>query len=170
MERLRASFERTASRAKLDLPALYLVPYVQRLDALVRRLDRQAPTKRLAERERRLIAAIARLGTAASARLAERDRTLAGVVRKLDAVRDKGRSDGARRLERLTTKLDGNDPEAILQRGYAIVTSGDRIVRDATEVAADGRIDVRLARGTLTARVESARGRTEKGDGDDRNG
>ena len=47
---------------------------------------------------------------------------------------------------------------ATLDRGYAIVrdTQGV-IVRDATVLAARDRIDVRLARGSLDARVEAVR-------------
>jgi exodeoxyribonuclease VII large subunit len=56
----------------------------------------------------------------------------------------------------LTARLDGKDPEAILQRGYAIVTRADgAIVRDPDELEIGALIAARVARGTLSARVEA---------------
>ncbi|HEV3156212.1 MAG TPA: exodeoxyribonuclease VII large subunit [Candidatus Baltobacteraceae bacterium] len=68
------------------------------------------------------------------------------------------------RLNVVSAQLAGLDPTAILQRGYAIVESKGRIVRDASSVACGARIDVRLARGALHARVE------EREDHDNRTG
>jgi exodeoxyribonuclease VII large subunit len=53
-------------------------------------------------------------------------------------------------------RLDGNDPEALLQRGYAIVTAGGRLVRDPADAPPGTPIEAKLARGTLRARVERA--------------
>jgi exonuclease VII large subunit len=51
--------------------------------------------------------------------------------------------------------LSGHDPEAILQRGYAIVTAEDgRPLTDAGLVPPGSTIRAQLARGSLTARVE----------------
>ncbi len=59
------------------------------------------------------------------------------------------------RLKTFEAKLEGNNPEAILQRGYAIVTDeSGKPVRDAAEAPPGTRIKARLARGSLTARVE----------------
>jgi exodeoxyribonuclease VII large subunit len=58
------------------------------------------------------------------------------------------------RLATLKARLDGNDPEALLKRGYAIVTSGGRLVRDAADAPPGTAIEAQLARGTLRARVE----------------
>ncbi|TAM57911.1 exodeoxyribonuclease VII large subunit [bacterium] len=60
----------------------------------------------------------------------------------------------AQRLNVLAAKLAVLDPEAILQRGYAIVTHAGRVVREAAEVRLGALIEARLARGTLAARVE----------------
>ena len=70
-----------------------------------------------------------------------------------------------RRVELRRAKLDGNDPEAILQKGYAIVTHAGRVVLDPRAVPAGAPIRARLARGTLRARVE-----TEELDGNERSG
>jgi exodeoxyribonuclease VII large subunit len=60
----------------------------------------------------------------------------------------------ASRLATLKARFDGNDPEALLKRGYAIVTAGGRLVRDAGDAPPGTLIAAQLARGTLRARVE----------------
>lgn len=61
--------------------------------------------------------------------------------------------DGAR-LATLKARFEGNDPEALLKRGYAIVTAGGRLVRDPADAPPGTVIAAKLARGTLRARVE----------------
>ena len=67
-------------------------------------------------------------------------------------------------LERKRARLDGAygrlralSPRATLERGYAIVRDGGRIVRVATEVASGERIDVELGQGSFSATVEETR-------------
>ena len=54
----------------------------------------------------------------------------------------------------LDGKLGSHDPEALLQRGYAIVKLGERLLRDPADAPPGARISATLARGTLHARVE----------------
>ena len=83
----------------------------------------------------------------------------------VDALADRletaGRSALARaamRVEGAAGKLHALSPLAVLERGYAIVRGpGGKIVRRALEVAAGENIDVRLADGSLHARVEEIR-------------
>ena len=67
-----------------------------------------------------------------------------------------------RRGERLRlseAKLNGNNPERLLQRGYAIVQTTDgNVLREANRVAPGSQIRVRLSSGQLTARVERTEG------------
>jgi exodeoxyribonuclease VII large subunit len=58
------------------------------------------------------------------------------------------------RFELLAIQLPGLDPRAPLQRGFAMIYDGERLVRDASTVPPGTRITARLARGTLAARVE----------------
>jgi exodeoxyribonuclease VII large subunit len=59
-----------------------------------------------------------------------------------------------RRLERAIAKLDALSPIAVLERGYAVATTGGgRIVRDANDVAPGDDVRVRLASGHLDTRV-----------------
>jgi exonuclease VII large subunit len=59
------------------------------------------------------------------------------------------------RLRVVNAQLRGNDPTAILQRGYAIVRVGDRALRDAQAAPPGTEISAQLARGTIRARVET---------------
>ena len=44
-------------------------------------------------------------------------------------------------------------PLAVLDRGYAMVRSGDAIVRDAAQVKAKDKLEVRFAHGSLDVTV-----------------
>jgi exodeoxyribonuclease VII large subunit len=58
------------------------------------------------------------------------------------------------RFALLSTKLDGVNPQAPLDRGYAIVTMNGSLVRDASTVPEGALIEAQLQRGKLAARVE----------------
>jgi exodeoxyribonuclease VII large subunit len=58
------------------------------------------------------------------------------------------------RLEHSAGRLRALSPRATLQRGYAIVRSGEEIVRSPDRVAAGDAIDVEVADGRFGARVE----------------
>jgi exodeoxyribonuclease VII large subunit len=67
-------------------------------------------------------------------------------------------------LERKRSRLDGLHgrlralaPQATLERGYAIVRQGDRIVRTGSEVTTGSRVEVELSRGGFSATVEDVR-------------
>jgi len=134
-------------------------------EALARRLEARAPETRLAERagqmallRRRLVDAARRGDERRSAACAELAARLAGAFERRAA-----RATAASEL--LAARLRAADPEAILARGYAIVSYGGAIVVDAAAVPTGARIDAKLARGTLAARVERT-----GGDGDERGG
>ena len=166
----------TPLRSKLAEPRYFLVPRAQRLDdvekelvertnrslracdervrAALRRLEARDPSRRLADRGRRLQAAVSRLeALEATGAVRMRARSATVVERLARAARARQQA-SARRFEVLQTRLNGNDPEAILQRGYAIVIHRGSIVRDADALSAGEPVQARLARGTLYARVE----------------
>jgi exodeoxyribonuclease VII large subunit len=58
------------------------------------------------------------------------------------------------RLEHAAGRLRALSPRATLERGYAIVRSGDEIVRSAKRVASGDELDVEVADGRFGARVE----------------
>jgi exodeoxyribonuclease VII large subunit len=111
----------------------------QRLDALAQRLrtarERLAPDshrRRLERRRARLSSLLHALETRASRRVTTARRRLEGAARKLDAL----------------------SPLRVLGRGYALVTRDGRVVRDATTLAAEDMLRIRLERGAVRARVE----------------
>jgi exodeoxyribonuclease VII large subunit len=58
------------------------------------------------------------------------------------------------RLEHAAGRLRALSPRATLERGYAIVRSGEEIVRSAEGVASGDKLDVEVADGRFGARVE----------------
>ncbi|MGH9598398.1 MAG: exodeoxyribonuclease VII large subunit, partial [Terracidiphilus sp.] len=57
----------------------------------------------------------------------------------------------------LDARLHSLSPLAVLDRGYALVLTGDGgLVRSTAQIAAGDRLTTRLADGAFTSRVESA--------------
>jgi exodeoxyribonuclease VII large subunit len=118
----------SAMRRRLQLPA-------RRLAGLQPRLQRQAPTVRLASAQHRL----------GQASVALR-RNVSGVAQRRTI-----------RLNQLTARLEALSPLAVLNRGYALVylqdAAGERLLRSSAEVEAGQQIRARLASGSLQAQV-----------------
>jgi exodeoxyribonuclease VII large subunit len=116
--------------------------------ALLGRLDRE--TARLAALTARpaLADPTARLAAAELAVTTQLDRTRRCLRHRIDRAAD----ELTHRQEQIRTL----SPAATLNRGYAIVSRSDgTVVRDPAEVAADEPLRIRLAAGTLAARVQS---------------
>jgi exodeoxyribonuclease VII large subunit len=145
-------FERRLAAAA---PAARLARRRGRFDALRDRLAGALPN--LVRRRRdRLASATARLArTDPAVRVAREAARCAATAAQLDAAMRRFVERRVAWLKTFEAKLDGNNPEAILQRGYAIVSDADgRPVRDAADAPPGTRIIAQLARGRLTARVE----------------
>jgi exodeoxyribonuclease VII large subunit len=91
-------------------------------------------------------------------RLRECDRERAGLLHErlrraplLDVERRRAK------LDTLAGRLAALSPRATLERGYAIVRSGEEIVRSSDAVSPGDEIAVELARGSFDARVEATR-------------
>ena len=95
-------------------------------------------------------------------------RTLDRGRERIEATRDRLRRAPLLLVERKRARVDAAagrlralSPQATLERGYAIVRSGGTpggpVLRDATAVAPGDLVDVQLARGGLTTRVEETR-------------
>jgi exodeoxyribonuclease VII large subunit len=176
VERLGSGLVRALVRSRLAQPELYLASLAQRaaeqdtalgdvarralrkrdaaLRELRRRLDARDPSRRLEERGRRLQAVALRLLPAMRQRLERAERERLVLAGRLQPAARALLGRGVQRVALATAHLDGKNPEAILQRGYAIVSYGERIVRAPEDVPAGATIEARLARGTLSARVE----------------
>jgi exodeoxyribonuclease VII large subunit len=127
-----------------------------RVRSLERRLAPFDPGALLAERRTRLrgLAAALEPRWSARCRSLERDARDAdgGLQRAIGAYIERSRT----RNVVLRARLNGKDPEAILQQGYSIVRIGDRVVRDALSVRVGDLVEAQLSRGTIRARVEQA--------------
>ncbi|GAC1404796.1 MAG: exodeoxyribonuclease VII large subunit [Candidatus Velthaea sp.] len=126
-----------------------------RLGILARRLEARNPNMQLQARREKLRLAAYKLERAAVEPAIRSRRLLVRALERLDAV-------AARPIERRRDKLrlaqahlNGKDPTAILERGYAIVRMDGRAVREAAGVPPGSVVTAQVARGTLTARVES---------------
>ena len=58
------------------------------------------------------------------------------------------------RLEQAAARLRALAPAATLARGYAVVRAGERLVRSASTLSPGQAVDVALAEGSFSARVE----------------
>jgi exodeoxyribonuclease VII large subunit len=127
----------------------------QKLDDLIFRLEKS---------ERRLLEQQLRRWERASAAVRHYDarRMLAGIRKDLAAHTNTMAVAMRAALLRRTSRLDqiqhqlkALSPLAILERGYALVfDSSGKLVKSAAQVEAGDEISARLARGTLSARVE----------------
>jgi exodeoxyribonuclease VII large subunit len=168
--------------SNFDDPKLFLLPYRQelerlddglseRLHAILRTQTRKLallasgvqqrdPSRRLVEWSGRLEKARARLEAGARRRVATSRARFESASQRLSPAARGAMARMASALRVEAERLDGRSPEAILQRGYAIVTHAGAIVLDSLSVPVGAPVEARLARGTLTARVE---GRTTDG-------
>jgi exodeoxyribonuclease VII large subunit len=152
----RRHFGTVAHRLQRCNPSVQLRQRAQRLDELESRLKR-ALERRIETRKLRL----ARLATAVAhaspahrlTRTRERWRTAHGDLRRA-LLRQVERTQ--QRLKLASRALTSLSPLATLERGYAIVTdAGGKVLTDSAAVARGSAVDVRLARGGLTATVDA---------------
>jgi exodeoxyribonuclease VII large subunit len=111
----------------------------------------------LVELEAVLDGARRRLGLAVRAQL-ERDR--GKLARQAERLRSAPQLVLERRraaLDRAGARLQTLSPLATLNRGYAIVRTGGDALRSATEAQTGDRLDIQLAAGSLSARVDEVR-------------
>lgn len=74
---------------------------------------------------------------------------------RLNGALRRGRAQHGQRLAAVAGRLDALSPLGVLGRGYSITLTGDRAVRDASEVAPGDDVQIRLNRGTLACSVIS---------------
>ncbi len=176
LERARNRLERIERRSPVADPSRLLGARRQSVDALRNALTRRFEQRmaqrraRLQQIDRRLVevsprirlerrrAAIERLRTTLAQQqqtlIGRRTATLAALERRFGATAAGALERRRRMLEALDRTLGGNDPAVLLQRGYAIVRVGERVVRDPADAPPGTLISTQLARGTLQARVE----------------
>ena len=148
---------------------------MQRVDGFVRRLTH--PAARLAQQRRDIAGLAQRLARAARQRLGNARAAAGAPAGRLAwqlrlPLPQRARLERAQhamtrampaRLERIGARLDALaqnlthlNPRAVLERGYAIVATGDgAIVQDAAQVAVGDRVALTFARGTAGAVIDA---------------
>ena len=105
-------------------------------DGLTRRLEQQSPVHRITLFGEQFRSTEKRLHQAASNILRSQNASLCAAIDRLEAV----------------------SPVAILRRGYALVYSGETLLRDSRDVSPGDSVRIRLASGTVTAQITSCEG------------
>jgi exodeoxyribonuclease VII large subunit len=150
---LHARGERSVARTRAELHAL-----AHRLTGLHPRTRILTRGAALAELTRRLT------GVHPASRLARARHELDALTARCDAAIRRQLDTRRARLGQLGAQMAALSPLAVLDRGFAVVSRGDRdtdIVRDAASIQRGERLRIRLARGALGVIVE----RTETGGG-----
>lgn len=124
------------------------------LHFLERAINAQTPQRRLAQRAEKITSLRSRLEVLARHALSPNSDRVSQFQRRLLQARQHALAPVKQRFALLSTKLDGVNPQAPLDRGYAIVTMNGRLVRDAANVPEGALIEAQLQRGKLGARVE----------------
>jgi exodeoxyribonuclease VII large subunit len=154
--------ERLAERQRRlaqSLPAL-LQRRRDRLERLRGELARLSPSRQLDRRRDHLDSLGRRLAAAGQRALRDRTAALEGrrAPARLRRVVDERLRGAALGLAQRRRRLEALSPELVLARGYSITLDEEgRLLRSASETAPDRGIQVRLAKGTLSARVEEVR-------------
>ncbi len=125
------------------------------LDGLARRLQ-QAVEQTLASRKAAWVALEARLQRVAPIqRWLSYSQRMDEVAHRLETAWRHASTLRQGRLTALAQRLEALDPQAVLRRGYAIVTtSAGQVVRRPEDVAAGECLQLQVAEGQLTARAE----------------
>lgn len=56
-------------------------------------------------------------------------------------------------LNKLSARLDALSPTKVMERGYSVVYSGDRLVSDAKDIEVDSTLNIRFAKGSANVKV-----------------
>ncbi len=143
-------------------PAQRLERLSERCVHLALRLQR-ATDRALERRERELERQVRALGRGfGPAVLDERGRVVAESAERLSRAAAGQLAAMTFQLERLSLRLDGSDPQAPLERGYALVSAREtgRLIATAADVAPGDALAIRLRQGRLDAVVTGVEGDT----------
>ncbi len=144
-------------RARLRHPGQQLREQSQRLDELEQRLVR-AQRQALQRRQSELALLQSRLQARSPlGRIQRLQSDLAARQQRLESGMQRQLQRASERLAHLSQLLHSVSPLATLERGYVILTTdAGQVVRDAAEVKPGQHLDARLARGSLSIRVEDS--------------
>ncbi|MBP6629478.1 MAG: exodeoxyribonuclease VII large subunit [Kofleriaceae bacterium] len=140
-------------------PLARLVARRRELAALTRALDAHHPGRALAQRRQVLTQLEQRLVAAGPPRRVATHRAeLAALRARLHAAARARVGRGRQGLAEAGAGLHALSPLAVLDRGYAVVRAGDRVVRAPADASPGTALTIRVAGGTLSARVTDDHG------------
>lgn len=128
------------------------------------RLAASGPEQQLNDLRERSIRLRAQLDRAVQARLAGLAPRHAQAQVRLDAVIDRQLQSWAERVARFRAGLTALNPSGVLERGYAMVMVGDRVLTTRAAAAKYDRMSLRFHDGTLDVIKEKDHGNEEKAD------
>ncbi len=141
-----------AMRRLMPKPDMLVGTQRQRVDDLGERL-RRGLSHRLSDAGKELAVASGALRRPLLDRARERAQQRLSAVRFTPALVERRLADGRQGLEALRRVLTSLDPQLPLQRGFALVRAGDKIVRTAGEAERAGLVTLSFADGTVDAQV-----------------
>jgi exodeoxyribonuclease VII large subunit len=144
-----------AMKRLLPRADMLLAMHGQRVDELGERL-RRGLSHRLSDARHELANASGALRPALLARTVERAGQRLAAVRLVPALVERRLADSRAALAALARVAASLDPKLPLQRGFALVQAGERIVRSAEEAVKAGAVTLRFADGTVGAQVDGA--------------
>jgi exodeoxyribonuclease VII large subunit len=144
-----------AMKRLLPRADMLLAMHGQRVDELGERL-RRGLSHRLSDARHELANASGALRPALLARAVERAGQRLAAVRLVPALVERRLADSRAALTALARVAASLDPKLPLQRGFALVQAGDRIVRSAEDAVKAGAVTLRFADGTVGAQVDGA--------------
>jgi exodeoxyribonuclease VII large subunit len=144
-----------AMKRLLPRADMLLAMHGQRVDELGERL-RRGLSHRLSDARHELANASGALRKSLLERRIERAREHLAAVRLTPLLIERKLGDSRAAVTALTRLLDSLDPKLPLQRGFALVQAGERIVRSAEEAVKAGAVTLRFADGTVGAQVDGA--------------
>ena len=129
------------------------------LMALQRRMERVSPENRIHALRTRTSGLRARLNASADGLLPPLLQRIAMAGMRLDAAADRRISAPQERIDRAKARLNALNPAAVLERGYALVMDGDRVVTHAGQAREMNEMTLRFRDGS----VQVCRKETEHG-------
>lgn len=117
-----------------------------------RRMEALRPDRHIVQLQARLQQARARLDRCVDDELAAYPPRLAILRMKLEHATDESISRNQQRIVRCRTRLEALNPAGVLERGYALVMDGERVVADA--VTAPRHMMLRFRDGTVAVQKE----------------
>ena len=137
-------------------PAMRIKYNQEQLNSLIRRLNLAIDGK-IKQAEEQLANLIRRMLTFAKSKLfSNQEKLLEDLVRRIDLNINMIFERNALKLQTLSSRLEGLNPNTPLKRGYAMVFGKDgRVLQSISDVPIGGIISVSLADGNIGARVET---------------